>query len=87
MNIYSNNKIVILILSAGLIILISVLFFPNIFGRKIAQPIREDSEIVQIKTQSKDTSVDSIQNDLNKTDVENIDKEMDSIEKEIDTSI
>ena len=87
MNFFSNNKITIIILSAGLIIVIAVLFFPNLFGVKITQVIRQDSEITQITTQSKDTSIESIQKDLEKTDVENIEREMDSIEKELNAVI
>jgi uncharacterized protein YxeA len=87
MNLFSNKKITIFILSAALIILISVLFFPNLFSNKTTPTSRESAEVTEIKTQSKDTSLESIKNDLDKTNVDGVDKELESIEKEINTAI
>ncbi len=87
MNLFSNKKTAIFVLSSGLVILIALLFFPNLFASRKPLGSRESAEVTQIKTQSKDTSLDSIKNDLDKTSVDNVDKELDSIEKEIDTSI
>lgn len=87
MNLFTNKKITIFILSAALIILISVLFFPNLFGKKTTSTAKEGAEITEIKTQSEDTSLESIKNDLNKTNVDGVDKELKSIEKEINTAI
>lgn len=87
MNLFTNKKVTIFILSAALIILISVLFLPNLFGDRETSTTKEGAEITEIKTQSKDTSLESIKNDLDKTNVEDVDKELDSIEKEINTAI
>jgi hypothetical protein len=87
MNLFLNKKITILVLSAGLLILLVLLYFPSFFGNRSIPNVKESNELTQIKTQSKDTSLESINNDLDKTNVENIDKELDSIEKEIDTAI
>lgn len=87
MDIFNNKKVSIIILSSGLLILIVLSIFPNIFGRRIIPTKKESAEISQIRTQSNDTSLDSIKKDLDNTDVSNLDKELDSIEKEINAAI
>lgn len=87
MNLFENKRLAIFILSVGLLILIILLFFPNYLGKGAVPSIRESNELTQIKMQSKDTSLESIKDDLDKTDVENVDKELNGIEKEIDAAI
>lgn len=80
---------IIFILSAGLLVLIVLLLFPNIFNREITvkKIVKDDPEITMIKNQSNETSIDSIKEDLEKTELDNIDSEFDLIEEEINASI
>lgn len=87
MNLFSNKNWNLIVLSSGLLILIIAIFFPNIFGKRPAPIQKEGKEIVQIKTQSNDTSLDSIKNDLDATQVDNVDKELNTIENELNASI
>jgi hypothetical protein len=90
MNIFENKKTLIFFLSAVLIIGIALLFFPG-FLKPVVKPaiqkIQTDAEVDQINTQSKDTSTESIKNDLDNTKLDDVDKELILIEKEIDTAI
>ena len=87
MDIFNNKKVAIIILSSGLLILIVLSIFPNIFGRRTVPAEKENAEITQIKTQSNDTSLDSIKKDLDATDVNSLDKELNGIEKEINAAL
>jgi len=80
---------IIFVLSAGLLVLIVLLLFPNIFNREVAikKVVKDDPEITMIKNQSKDTSIDSIKEDLEKTELDNIDSEFDLIEEEINAAL
>ena len=87
MNLFQNKKLAIILLSSVLIILIALMFIPNLMGNRLQKLPAESTEIIKIRTQSSDTSLDSIENDLDNTDIENIDQELNSIEKEIDASM
>ncbi len=45
-----------------------------------------DKEIQQIQTQTEGDDVDDIERDLNKTDVVDVDKELQDVEKELNTT-
>ncbi len=87
MNIFQNKKLAIVILSSALLIIIGILFIPNLWGKKVNIINKENPEITQIKSQSQDTSLDSIKKDLNNTDIDNVDRELNSIDKELNASI
>ena len=80
---------IIFVLSAGVLVLIVLLLFPNIFSREIVvkKLLKDDPEITLIKSQSSDTSIDSIKEDLEKTELDNIDSEFDLIEEEINVAL
>jgi len=85
---FTNTKTTIIILSAGLVIFIAILFLPNLFGSSISNISRttKNPEITAINTQSKDTTTESIKKDLEATDVTNLYQELDSIEQEINAT-
>jgi hypothetical protein len=90
MNIFENKKVLIFVLSAVLLIGIALLFFPGFLKpvvKPVANRIQTSAEINQINNQSKDTSLDSIKKDLNNTKLDDADKELNLIDKEINAAI
>ncbi len=87
MNIFENKKNFILILSSILLIVIALLFIPGLFRAKFKPAIETDTEITQIKSQAKDTSLESIKKDLDNTKLDDIDRELNLIDKELNASI
>lgn len=83
---YLTKKSTIFALCVGLLILIVYLFLPNFFGKKNNTTPTQSAEIMQIKTQSSDTSVDSIKKDLDATNMNNLDAELNDIQTQITTT-
>ncbi len=75
-----------IILLAAILIVGLGFFAINTSKKGVKLPSESDKEIKQIQTQSKSDNLEDIEKDLQNTDLNNIDKELSDIEKEINTS-
>jgi hypothetical protein len=85
MDIFSKKNSMIALAS---ILVIAMGFMAVVLFRK--HPVPKSvfrSDVNKIETQSTSDSIDSIEEDLNDTDLDNIDKELQDIEKELDQSL
>jgi hypothetical protein len=81
------RKYFLLFLAATLVVALGVMAL-TLSGRtqKKAVLTESDKEIQQIQTQTKGDDVDDIEKDLNETDLVDVDKELQDIENELNTT-
>jgi len=80
-----NNNILLTIL--GLIFMVIALIAILLtYNTKLKTNLFQDKDTKALQGQSKSTDVESIEEDIDATDLSNLDKELTDIEKELDTS-
>lgn len=81
-----EKKNIIIVFSAVLVVLLGIMGY--VTGNQIKRnKISEiDTDINKIKTVSQTDSLQDIENDLNNTEIGNLDKEFDEIDKELESA-
>lgn len=69
-----------------LLLAFTVLLFITVFLLSQYRSLTFEQKIALVETQSESTEVESIERDLNVTDLTDLDAELEAIEKEIDAS-
>lgn len=80
----SKNNSYLFLIGVGLAV-IGLLAYLVFLGNDKSVPKNED-DIAKLSSQSQSDSIDSIEKDLNATDLSNIDQELQSIDKELNNS-
>ena len=83
MNIRNNRNFIILLAIFIAVSLVIIYQTTGFLGPKSTK----DKEIAKIETQSTSDAVEAIENDLNDTDLENLDRELQYIENELNQTI
>lgn len=76
-----SNKLLLSLL-AGLVLVLGIFAYLN-FSQKIASTKVFEKEVTKIENVSESNEIDAIEEDLNQTDLENLDQELTSIETEL----
>ena len=80
MNITGNKNIIILLASVVIVISVVLILMQKGFPKKTDYEV----EIMKLQTQASSDNVEAIEKDLLNTDLENLDYELQDIEKELD---
>lgn len=83
MNIISRKNYLLFFTAAIFILLVYMGF--SIFSRNRSTPSLE-KEVARIQTQSESTEIESIEKDLMETDLNNLDRELNAIEAELNSA-